>query len=50
MTSALVGIVGMAALFVCAGLLKLGEGKGCGSEHCASCSNDCELNTEGRNP
>ena len=50
MIAASIGIFAMAALFVCAGLLRLGEGKGCGSDHCGSCSNDCEFDTEGRLP
>lgn len=50
MISALVGIVCMAALFVCAGLLKLGEGKGCERGRCGSCSSECELDIEGRHP
>jgi hypothetical protein len=50
MITASLGILAMAALFVCAGLIRLGEGQECGSGHCGSCSNDCALNTEGRNP
>ncbi|MHB1194628.1 MAG: hypothetical protein ACYC6F_16505 [Longimicrobiales bacterium] len=50
MIAAVLGILAMAALFVLAGLIGLGEGKGCGSGHCGSCSNDCELDLEGRRP
>ncbi len=50
MIAAVLGVLAMAALFVFAGLIRLGEGKGCGSVHCGSCSNDCELDLEGRRP
>lgn len=33
----------MAMLFVVFGLFRLGDGKGCGSDHCDSCSHDCDL-------
>lgn len=41
----LIAIVTMAVLFVLAGLLRLRMG--CGG-HCDSCSDKCELDTEGR--
>ena len=50
MIAASVGIVAMAALFVAAGLLHLGVGRGCGCEGCDSCANDCEFDKEGRLP
>jgi hypothetical protein len=43
-----IGIVAMAALFVAAGLLQIRVG--CGHGHCDSCSNDCEIDKEGRLP
>ncbi len=50
MIATALGILAMAALFAFAGLIRLGEGKRCGSGHCDSCSNDCELDLEGRRP
>jgi hypothetical protein len=43
----LIAIVTMAVIFVLAGLLRIKLG--CGG-HCDSCSNDCEIDTEGRHP
>ena len=43
----MIAIGSMAVLFVVAGLLHLRLG--CGG-HCGSCSNDCEIDTEGRRP
>jgi hypothetical protein len=46
MIAASVAVFAMAAFFVVFGLLRLGDGKGCGSDHCDSCSHDCSI--EGR--
>jgi len=40
----------IAALFVVFGLQRIGAGHGCGSGHCDSCSDECELDIEGRHP
>ncbi|GMV05784.1 MAG: hypothetical protein AMXMBFR53_20610 [Gemmatimonadota bacterium] len=50
MIAASVSVFAMAALFVAFGLLRLGDGRGCGSGHCDSCSHDCTLDPEGRHP
>ena len=50
MIAASVGMVAAALLFVIAGLLRLGEGKECGTGGCGSCDNDCGLDIEGRVP
>lgn len=43
MIAASLAVFAMAALFVTFGLLKLGEGQGCGGSDCGSCSHDCEI-------
>ena len=45
----MIAIVSMAVLFVAAGLIGMRFWRGCGG-HCDSCSNDCEIDTEGRRP
>jgi hypothetical protein len=45
-----ISVLVMAMLFVVFGLLRLGNGSGCGSGHCDSCSNDCEIEADGRLP
>lgn len=50
MMAVFVGAFAMAALFVFAGLIRLGEGHGCGGGNCGTCSHDCELDLEGRRP
>jgi aerobic-type carbon monoxide dehydrogenase small subunit (CoxS/CutS family) len=43
-------ILAMVVLFVVFGLLHQGEGKGCDSGNCGSCSNHCDVEAHGRLP
>jgi hypothetical protein len=47
---AAISVLVMAMLFVVFGLLRLGNGGGCGGGQCDSCSHDCEIEADGRLP
>ena len=48
-TDLLIGIGVMIVLFVVAGVVGMDFWRGCGG-HCDSCSTDCEIDKQGRNP
>jgi len=45
-----IGIGAMVVLFVVAGIVGMDFWRGCGHDHCDACSNDCEIDKQGRHP